>query len=53
VILYTNLGEEAVVHGVNQTQAPHIITSHDLLHKFKGILPHKPNVTHILGRSGI
>jgi long-chain acyl-CoA synthetase len=48
VTLYTNLGEEAVVHGLNQTQATHIITSHDLLHKFKGILPHTPTVTHII-----
>ncbi len=46
--LYTNLGEEAVVHGINQTKATHVITSHDLLPKFKNILPHTDTVTNIV-----
>ena len=46
--IYTNLGEEAVVHGINQTKSTHIITTHDLLPKFKGILKHTPTVTHIV-----
>ena len=48
VTLYTNLGEEAVIHGVNQTQVTHIITSHDLLPKFKGILQHTPTVKKVV-----
>jgi len=46
--LYTNLGEEAVVHGLNQTQATHVITSHELLPKFKNILTQAPTVTTIV-----
>ena len=48
VTLYTNLGEEAVVHGVNQTQVTHIITSHDLLPKFKNILKNTPTVKKVV-----
>lgn len=48
VTLYTNLGEEAVVHGINQTQATHVITSHELLPKFRNILPHTPTVTTVV-----
>ena len=38
VTLYTNLGEEAVVHGLNETGAELVITSHELLPKFRSIL---------------
>jgi len=38
VTLYTNLGEEAVVHGLNETGAELVITSHELLPKFRNIL---------------
>jgi hypothetical protein len=31
VTLYTNLGEEAVVHGLEETAAQLIITTHELL----------------------
>ncbi len=48
VTLYTNLGEEAVVHGLNQTKATHVITSHELLPKFKNILPHTDMVKHVI-----
>lgn len=43
VTLYTNLGEEAVEHGVNQTKASLIITSHELLPKFRTILKNTPS----------
>ena len=33
VTLYTNLGEEAVIHGLEETEAELIITSHELLPK--------------------
>jgi long-chain acyl-CoA synthetase len=48
VTLYTNLGEEAVIHGVNETEVTHIITSHELLPKFRSILPNTPKVTHVI-----
>ncbi len=48
VTLYTNLGEEAVVHGLNQTKATHVVTSHELLPKFRRILKHTDSVKHIV-----
>lgn len=45
--LYATLGEEAVIHGINETEVRHIITSHELLPKFKHLLAKCPNVTHI------
>merc|ERR1719334_1730351 len=38
VTLYTNLGEEAVTHGLTETGAELVITSHELLPKFRNIL---------------
>ena len=48
VTLYTNLGEDAVIHGINETQAETVITSHGLLPKFKKILPSTPSVKNIV-----
>ena len=48
VTLYTNLGEDAVIHGINETQAETVITSHELLPKFKKILPSTPSVKNIV-----
>ena len=48
VTLYTNLGEEAVIHGINETQAETVITSHELLPKFKKILLSTPSVKNIV-----
>lgn len=45
VTLYATLGEEAIIHGINHTEAACVITSHELLPKFKNILPCTPNVT--------
>ncbi|KAK3888793.1 hypothetical protein Pcinc_007177 [Petrolisthes cinctipes] len=45
--LYATLGDEAVIHGINETQVKHVITSHELLPKFKTLLDECPNVTHI------
>jgi len=36
--LYTNLGDEAVTHGINETEATMVVTSHSLLPKLKKIL---------------
>ena len=48
VTLYTNLGVEAVVHGLNETKVDTIITSHELLPKFKQILKDTPYVKKII-----
>lgn len=45
--LYATLGDEAIIHGINETEVKHIITSHELLPKFKTLLAKCPNVTHI------
>uniref|UniRef100_A0A2P2HY61 long-chain-fatty-acid--CoA ligase n=1 Tax=Hirondellea gigas TaxID=1518452 RepID=A0A2P2HY61_9CRUS len=46
--LYATLGDDAVVHGINETEVRHIITSHDLLPKLKTILPRCPKVTRVI-----
>eukprot|EP00088_Acartia_fossae_P008574 TRINITY_DN14113_c1_g1_i4.p1 TRINITY_DN14113_c1_g1~~TRINITY_DN14113_c1_g1_i4.p1 ORF type:complete len:697 (+),score=216.34 TRINITY_DN14113_c1_g1_i4:275-2092(+) len=38
VTIYTNLGEDAVIHGLQETEVETVITSHELLPKFKKIL---------------
>ena len=37
VTLYATLGAEAIVHSVNESEVSHVITSADLLPKFKVI----------------
>lgn len=44
VTLYATLGEEAIAHGINETDVTIVITSHDLLPKFKKILQLTPRV---------
>ena len=34
VTLYATLGQEAIIHGINETAVTHVITSQDLLSKF-------------------
>ena len=48
VTLYTNLGDDAVVHGINEAQVETVITSHELLPKFKKILASTPSVKNIV-----
>lgn len=38
VTIYTNLGEDAVVHGLEETGVELVVTSHELLPRFKKIL---------------
>jgi len=45
VTLYATLGDEALIHGINETEVTCVITSQELLPKFKNILPCTPNVT--------
>ena len=35
VTLYATLGDEAIVHGINEAEVTHVITSSELLPKFK------------------
>lgn len=44
VTIYATLGDEGVIHGINETEASIVITSHELLPKFKILLAHLPNV---------
>jgi len=46
--LYTNLGEEAVCHGINETEVSVVITTHALLPKFKNILNNCPQVRTVI-----
>ena len=46
--LYTNLGDEAVAHGINETEVSMVVTSHSLLPKFKTLLEKCPKVTQII-----
>jgi long-chain acyl-CoA synthetase len=44
VTIYATLGDEAIAHGINETEVSLVITSHDLLPKFRNILTHTPKV---------
>ncbi|KAL0994291.1 hypothetical protein UPYG_G00120290 [Umbra pygmaea] len=49
VTLYATLGEEAVVYGLNECGATHLITSTELLEtKLKRVLPEMCNLKHII-----
>lgn len=48
VTLYATLSTNAVVHGIKETEVTHVITTLDLLPKFKDVLPQTPSVTHVI-----
>lgn len=48
VTIYATLGEEAIAHGINETEVNTVITSHNLLPKFKRLLNVLPNVKTII-----
>lgn len=48
VTIYATLGDEAIAHGINETEVSTVITSHDLLPKFKKILARTPKVHTII-----
>jgi long-chain acyl-CoA synthetase len=48
VTLYATLGDDAVIHGLRETECAAVITSHELLPKFKSILKETPHVKHIV-----
>lgn len=45
--LYATLGEDGIVHGINETEVTHILTSQDLLSKLLKVLPKIPLIRHI------
>ena len=42
------MGEDAIIHAINETEVTAVITTHDLLPKFKNILPLTPSVNTII-----
>lgn len=48
VTIYATLGDEAIAHGINETEVSTVITTHDLLPKFKKILAKTPKVDTII-----
>ena len=48
VTIYTNLGEEGVLHGVAQTEASVVIVGEDLLGKLLALLPDAPAVKSVI-----
>lgn len=48
VTIYATLGDDAITHGLNETEVSTVITSHDLLPKFKKILANTPKVDTII-----
>jgi Long-chain acyl-CoA synthetases (AMP-forming) len=48
VTIYATLGEEAIAHGINETEVSVVITSHDLLPKFRNILSKTPKVQKLI-----
>jgi len=48
VTLYATLGEEALMHGINETETTVVITTSDLLGKFKKLMTRLPQVKHLI-----
>ena len=46
--MYTNLGDEAIIHGLNETGVNLVVTSHELLPKFQTFLQSCPKITTIV-----
>lgn len=48
VTIYATLGDDAIAHGINETEVDTVITSYDLMSKFKNILLKTPRVKTII-----
>lgn len=48
VTLYATLGEDAIAHGLNETEVSIVITTHELLPKIKNILDQTPKVRTVI-----
>jgi len=51
--LYATLGDDGIVHGINETEVTHIVTTQDLLSKLAKIKDKIPKVTTIIYIEGI
>lgn len=55
--IYATLGDEGIVHGVNETEVSVLVTSEELLARLQNLITRLPRITHIIymsarGRSG-
>ncbi|OQR74184.1 long-chain-fatty-acid--CoA ligase 4-like, partial [Tropilaelaps mercedesae] len=48
VTIYATLGQEGIVHGINQAESTHIVTSQDLLSKVVKALPKMQSITNVI-----
>ncbi|XP_014472754.1 PREDICTED: long-chain-fatty-acid--CoA ligase 4 isoform X2 [Dinoponera quadriceps] len=48
VTIYATLGDEAIAHGINETEVDTVITSHELLPKFKRLLDMVPAIKTVI-----
>ncbi|XP_071454206.1 long-chain-fatty-acid--CoA ligase 4 isoform X1 [Hetaerina americana] len=48
VTIYATLGDDAIAHGINETEVTTVITTHDLLPKFHNVLEKTPRVNLII-----
>lgn len=48
VTIYATLGDDGIAHGINETEVTTVITSHELLPKFRSVLKITPNVKKII-----
>lgn len=48
VTIYATLGDDAIAHGINETDVSTVITTYDLLPKFRKILAKTPKVDTII-----
>lgn len=44
VTLYATLGEDAIAHGLNETEVSIVVTTHELLPKIRNILHRTPKI---------
>ena len=51
--MYPTLGEDGIVHGINETEVTHIITTHDLLPKLQKLMDRIPLVRYIIYMEGL
>ena len=48
VTIYSTLGDDAIIHGINETEVDTVVTSFELLPKFRNILAKTPDVKNIV-----
>ena len=48
VTLYATLGDDAVIHGIKEAETQFVVTTEDLLPKFKKLLPSLPKLRHVI-----